>query len=191
MIAFLLFAALATEYTIQPAQGGKFQLTVEKTGLFKGKKHVFEFGRYQGAVRFDPEQPAASTVRFEIEASSAVLKDQWLNEKDFKKVHQYALQDMLDAAHHPQLVFQSTRVEAAGSAQYRVAGTLVVRGISKPCEVMVTVKEQNGGLLLLEGRAVIRITDFGLKPPSAALGAIGTRNEMEVAFTLTALPASK
>ena len=40
----------------------------------------------------------------------------------------------------------------------------------------------------IEGLARVRLTDFGLKPPTTALGAIGTRNEMAFHFVLTAAP---
>ena len=39
---------------------------------------------------------------------------------------------------------------------------------------------------MFEGAATVRLTDYQLKPPSALLGAIGTKNEMTVSFTLKA-----
>jgi hypothetical protein len=38
----------------------------------------------------------------------------------------------------------------------------------------------------IEGTARVRLTDFGLKPPSAAFGAIGARDEMTLHFALPA-----
>jgi len=37
----------------------------------------------------------------------------------------------------------------------------------------------------MEGVSRIRLTDFGLKPPAAALGTIGTKNEMLFRFFVT------
>ena len=42
---------------------------------------------------------------------------------------------------------------------------------------------------MLEGTALIRLTDYGLKPPTAAPGAIGTKNEMSFHFIVTATSA--
>jgi hypothetical protein len=41
------------------------------------------------------------------------------------------------------------------------------------------------------GSATVRITDFGLKPPSAALGVIGTKDEMTFSFVLRAAASRK
>ncbi|MBK5292524.1 MAG: YceI family protein [Acidobacteriia bacterium] len=40
--------------------------------------------------------------------------------------------------------------------------------------------------LPLQGSSVVRMRDFGLKPPSALLGALGTRDEMDVRFGVVA-----
>jgi hypothetical protein len=53
-------------------------------------------------------------------------------------------------------------------------------GISKPVSVQVIL----GADLSIQGSAKLKMTDWGMKPPSAALGAIGTRDEMSVAFVL-------
>jgi hypothetical protein len=41
-----------------------------------------------------------------------------------------------------------------------------------------------GEYLSIEGVARVRLTDFGLKPPTAVLGTIGTMNEMVFQFVL-------
>jgi hypothetical protein len=43
----------------------------------------------------------------------------------------------------------------------------------------------------IEGTARVRLTDFGLKPPSAAFGAIGARDEMTLHFALPATVRAK
>ncbi len=40
----------AANYRLAPEKGIYLRLLVEKTGLLRGKKHVFEFSRYCGAV---------------------------------------------------------------------------------------------------------------------------------------------
>jgi hypothetical protein len=61
-------------------------------------------------------------------------------------------------------------------------GTLSLRGIAKPN--VITVVPAADGSPRFEGSAIVRLTDYGLKPPSAALGAIGTKNEMMFTFVL-------
>jgi hypothetical protein len=57
--------------------------------------------------------------------------------------------------------------------------------------VSVSVSKAANGDLTLEGRATIRLTDYNLKPPTAVLGAIGTKNEMSFRFVVTAVPRAR
>lgn len=171
---------------IRPAEGSRFTLTVEKTGLYRGKKHLFVFERYEGLARYDPAHPEQAQVQFEVEASSAVLMDDWVSPKDKKKILEFTLKDMLDAAHHPKIRFASSRIERTGEMQFRADGMLTLRGISKPVEVRVALREAS---TVLDGTAIVKITDYGLKPPSAALGTIGTKDQMTVSFSLRAAKA--
>ena len=58
---------------------------------------------------------------------------------------------------------------------------------------MLTVRDRSRAVVVAvmktgnqsyRGSAKIRLTDFGLKPPSAALGLVGTKDEMTFAFVL-------
>ena len=93
---------------LRAAASGRMELTVEKTGLLSGKKHLFTFSKYQGTLRFDWETPQASTVEFTIGAGTIQCRDTWLSAKHLGKVQQYAVKEMLDAEEHPQIYFRST-----------------------------------------------------------------------------------
>ncbi len=171
-------------YEIRPAQGARFVLTVEKTGLLSGKKHQFVFGDYQGTLHYDPGAPEHSRVDFSIRSASAVCMDKWVSQKDLKKIQAYALDDMLAAEKYPELHFSSLGVVRKGENTFEVTGTLTIRGILKPATVMVELGRDSGRITSLSGHAVVRLKDYGLKPPTAALGTIGTKNEMTVEFSL-------
>lgn len=136
-----LASAASIDYRIQPSPDSRFAVEVAKTGLMSGKKHLFVFERYAGQLQYDKEKPQASRVDLEIDAMSAVVKDEWLGEKNKKKVLEYALDDMLAAAKHPTLKFVSTRVESIAEKRFKVYGTLEIRGIPQPAEVDVAVND--------------------------------------------------
>ena len=182
----LLLAAPAAEYDLGPAPGNRFALIVEKTGLYSGKKHVFEFERYHGKLAYDPAAPERARVELTVEAASAVLKDDWVSEKDRVKILRTALDDMMDARHHPQLRFTSSSVKRTAENSFVVQGMLTIRGIAKPAAVLVKI--DGSPLARITGRATVALRDYGLKPPSALLGAIGTKNEMTAEFTLAPQP---
>lgn len=165
---------------IGPGSGSSMELIVEKTGLMSGKKHLFVFEKFDGKIRLDEQKLSGSEVTLRIDAASIVCKDTWVSEKDRDKIVKAALEDMLAATKHPTVSFQSTGIAEAGPERFIVDGTLTLRGISKPARVTVTRAGD-----AYKGDATIKLTDYGLKPPSAALGAVGTKNEMQFSFSLT------
>lgn len=175
-------------YTIAPAPGARLALTVEKTGLLRGKKHLFLFEKYDGKLSFDAKNPAAASVQLTIDSRSLVCKDDWVSAKDLKSVQKTALEDMLDSERSPAMTFSSAAVKTVDGEWFEVQGTLTIRGRAKPSVVKVRLPAAGRGEaeMKLEGTSMIRITDYGLKPPSAVLGAIGTKDEMTLAFTVMA-----
>jgi polyisoprenoid-binding protein YceI len=163
---------------------------VEKTGLLSGKSHLFTFSQYEGAVRFDRERPQTSTVTFFLQAGTILCRDTWLGAKDLRKVQEYAVKDMLAANKYPQVSFRSSGVKKIDPDHYNVEGILTIRDVSKPVSVVASLTVGAGEHISIEGTARVHLTDFGLKPPTAALGAIGTKNEMVFRFVFPATAPS-
>lgn len=182
VLAAVLLAAPPRNLRVAPAPDSRFALEVEKTGILKGKKHLFLFERYTGLLAMDVQFPERSKIELEIEARSAVLKDDWVKPDDVKKILETAQMDMLDSAKYPKLRFVSTKISAAPNGHFTVLGDLTIRNVTNPVTVAVVHK----GSEVFEGTATVKLTDYKLKPPSALLGAIGTKNEMTVTFRLKA-----
>lgn len=178
-----LLAQAAGEFEIAPAEGNRFRLTVTKTGLFSGKKHLFDFGMYQGLIRYDQNDLTKSSVQIEVVAKSFTLRDEWVSEKDRRKIADFTNKEMLDTGRYPAIRFVSVSAEATGE-RIRVNGNLTIQTITKPVVVWVRPRGSAAEGIVFEGQARFRMTEFGLKPPTAALGAIGTKDEVELFFTL-------
>jgi len=165
------------------------ELTVEKTGLLSGKKHLFTFRHFEGRLSFDPAEPVSSSVEIAIDSRSIECHDAWLSSKDLRKVQEYANRDMLASERFPRLSFRSAKVSRPDGTQTRIEGLLTIRDATKQVRISTTLVEASGQTLSFYGRAELRLTDFGLKPPKAALGAIGTKDEMVFEFAITAVAA--
>lgn len=146
---------------VVPAPDTYVRLEVLKTGLMKGKKHLFEFPVYQGKAERNPNR-----YEMTLDARRIECKDDWLKADDLKKVAAYAVKEMLDAAKYPEIVYKSE------------SGLLTLRGKSAP----VGVAYQEVSTNVFEGTATVDMRLFGLKPPSAALGAVGTDPWMKLSF---------
>ena len=186
--AFLLAPLLAqgqgaSVYEIRPSPQDRFALEVYKTGIWSGKKHLFLFQKCAGSVRLDPASPENSTVQLSIEGASAVCQDTWVSPSDLQSIQNKAF-EMMDVARQHQLVFSSERIVAGGSNRFQVQGSLSIRGIARPAVVTVVMVRQDEETLVFNGSAEVRLKDYGLKPPSAALGLIGTADGMQLEFAL-------
>jgi polyisoprenoid-binding protein YceI len=175
----------ASVYEIRPSPEGRFALEVFKTGLWKGRKHLFLFGDYRGSLRLDLASPWNSTVQFTVEGASAACQDTWVGPSDLRNIQSKAF-EMMDVASYPRLVFSSRRIVPLGLNRYEVQGSLEIGGRARPVTVNVTLSKQEPDVLMFNGSAEVRLNDYGLKPPSAALGLIGTQNEMDLEFALRA-----
>ena len=149
--------------TIAPVPGNFVRLEVAKTGFMKGRVHVFEFPSYKGEATRHPDRYSIA-----LDAAKIECKDTWLKPDDLNKVLAYAVKDMLAAKRYPQILYSSSD------------GMLTIRDQSRP--VAVIYKERSPGVF--EGSSMIDMRLFGLKPPSAALGAIGTDPWMKLSFRL-------
>ncbi|MEP6961624.1 MAG: YceI family protein [Acidobacteriota bacterium] len=186
-LAVLMFAAClqAETFEIRPIENSRFALTVEKTGLMRGRKHLFLFERYRGTLEFNAAQPEQSRIQLSIEASSVVCKDEWVSISDLQKIQKEALEEMLAAKRYPTIAFTSSSVKPLGGTRYEAQGTLTIRDVPKPVTVLVELDAKSSATLRLAGSAKIRLTDYKLKPPLAILGAIGTKDEMTLDFQIS------
>ncbi len=176
-------------YEIKPGPDSRFALEIYKTGLMSGKKHLLLFERFAGALNYDAAAPEASKLDLNVESASFAVKDDWVSANQAKSIREEAAgKNGLDVIKYPQIRFVSSSIAKSGEA-FTVQGTLTIRGIDKPVTVNVSMKpEPAGGELRFEGKAEVKLKDYGIKPPTAALGAVGTKNEMAVSFLLIAAP---
>ena len=70
-----------------------------------------------------------------------------------------------------------------GPGEYVSTGNLTIAGSKKAIEMPVTIERMDGGKLKVKGSIPIKMTDYGIKPPSPALamGLIKTGDEVQVA----------
>jgi hypothetical protein len=92
---------------------------------------------------------------------------------------------VLDLAKFPAAEFVIQRLrplqpEAGQTAQpYQLDGEFTLHGVKRPLQVVVTSESVNG-MNRLRGRFTMKQTDFGIKPFSKLLGAVGVADELQV-----------
>ena len=82
----------------------------------------------------------------------------------------------------------SYKVDRAGtSADKLVAltvGELTVAGTTTRVEIPLTAERRAGGSLRGQGTLAMKMTDVGIKPPTALMGTMRTKNEITIRFEL-------
>ena len=88
---------------------------------------------------------------------------------------------------HPTINYQQTspatlEVHEEGGFVLSSTGSLSMAGASKEVQVKATIKETDAGILILSGSKDLKMSDFGITPPSAMFGQIQTDDAITVHF---------
>lgn len=97
--------------------------------------------------------------------------------------------EALDAAQHPSIVFEFRRVagavahdDASGSYRASIDGELRLAGATRPVRMVVTGERLGRDRFRVSGELPVRMTDFGIAPPTGLLGLVKARDELTVRF---------
>lgn len=117
-----------------------FQIDTSHSHIQFSARHMMisrvrgEFEQFTGTIALNEEQPAASSVEIEIDATS-------INTRDEQRDAHLKSADFLDVEKYPHIVFKSTRVEVTDDTHGKIHGDLTMHGVTKPVTLNV---EYNG-----------------------------------------------
>lgn len=125
------------------------------------------FNEVSGTVIYDPEQPAASSINFEVNAASVDThnqdRDDHLRNADF-----------FNAKVHSKISFTSKKIEPLGENRMSVTGMLALHGVEKEIKIEAqfigTGKAPWGELAGFETEFTIKRGDYGITTYPGALG---------------------
>lgn len=84
-----------------------------------------QFKKWTGTMETDEADPSASHVEVEIDTAS-------IDTQEAQRDEHLRSADFLDSANHPKMTFQSTSVSKTGDNEFKVAGNLTIRGVTRP-----------------------------------------------------------
>jgi len=93
----------------------------------------------------------------------------------------------LKADANPEIIFslrdaiRSIQVQPNENA-FPAKGDLTIAGVTRPVQLQVKVLAQGREKLLFEGLQTIKMTDYGVDPPTALFGTLKTGNEISIRF---------
>jgi hypothetical protein len=96
----------------------------------------------------------------------------------------------LKATDYPTITYQFESLTALSTDTFSTNGILTIGGKTLPISFPVTSLMKSDTQIQFSGSVPIKMTDYGLKPPTLMMGAIKTGDEVTIAFEITLKPKS-
>ena len=175
----------AKTYNLVPAESS-FTVFVGKAGAlsFLAHDHNIAVKSFAGRVVVPEAGAAQGSLELDIDARSLVVLDK-VSEKDRAEITKSMNDAVLETAKFPKITFRSVGISNINGANLTVNGDLTLHGVTKRIAVPVTVAA-TPQQLRATGKYVLKQTDFGITPYSAAAGSIKVKNEVILSFNLVA-----
>jgi polyisoprenoid-binding protein YceI len=177
-------------FAVDPAKS-RLRIELGRAGLLKmfGHDHEIEAPISEGSIEAEPEDPRRSRVTLRFEAARLAVVPGTEPAKDIPDVEaRMRGPEVLDVEHHPQIAFESSRVDgeaaAGGIHRLRVRGWLELKGRRTEVEVPLEVRREAEGLLAT-GHLELKLRDLGIDPPSVA-GVVKVANRFRIVFDIRA-----
>jgi polyisoprenoid-binding protein YceI len=177
----------AGTYRLGP-EDGTLSIQTGRTGAAAKAGHdlLIEVTAWQGTLRVG-DDPADTSVELEADATSLHVREgsggmQSLGDDDKANIRTTIHDDVLKG--HA-IAFRSTAVTGA-DGQLTVQGELTLAGTTRPLAFDLAVDDAGR----LRGAAVVKQTDWGMKPYSTLFGALKVADEVRVELD-AALPQSR
>ena len=121
-------------------------------------------------------EKAVSTVEVTVPVERLDCRNGTMNEH---------MRKALKAKEFQTIVFRASTYDLARSADsvtVALTGTLTLGGVEKPITIKALAKPGPNGTLLVSGTREVRMTEFGLKPPTLMLGTMKVDERVTVGF---------
>jgi polyisoprenoid-binding protein YceI len=178
-IAFLAVVATVSAQDAEiDVQRSTITIHVGKAGMLSaaGHNHVVSAPISAGTVRQSPNPSIEFKV---VTAKMSVQPDPKVDAKTQSEIQKDMEEMTLETSKFPEIAFRSSRIEKLAGGQWSVTGDLSLHGVTRP--VTLTVKQTGDAYT---GHAILKQTDFGIKPVSVGGGMVKVKNEVEIDFQI-------
>ncbi len=183
---FLLVPIAVFSISAANSDINKYLLTKDYTVTILGTSNLHNWNETVGTVFGDGSITWNTDGTFDLDAIN--LKMQVTSIKsDMGSIMNNNTYKALKADNNPQIVFTlSTPVKSikagATATTLSAKGTLTIAGVTKSIDMLIKVSAPNHGYLTFEGSQIVKMTDYGISPPTALLGTLRTGNEITINY---------
>ena len=148
-----------------------------------GHRLTIAMRRWQATVRWSDSAPVAAQLTVDVDSLDVLQGEGGLTPLSGPEkilVRSNALRQ-LGAGRFPQICFDADSVDQSQDG-YHLSGALQIHGKSRP-HVIDLRTEDLGKVWRLSAQAVVRQSDFGVKPYSLLMGSLRVADDVTVVFT--------
>jgi polyisoprenoid-binding protein YceI len=176
-------------YTIQ-TQGSTFTVKAFATGMLSmfGHSPTIAIPDFGGEVLFNADAVEQSSIRMVIHSSALIVIDD-ISKKDREEINRTMHQEVLESDSYPDIVYECSRLSASktGNGQYLASlnGELTLHGVTRNQPVSARVSSSDDKLRAT-GEFPVRLSDYEIRPVTAAAGTVKLKDELKLSFDISA-----
>ena len=130
-----------------------------------------------------------ASLRLVAQAASLTVTDD-ISNKDRHEIERRMYDEVLEAGGFPEIIYDCPRASAVqkiGEGLYSVSlnGELTLRGVMRN-QVVAAQVTLKGDILRAAGQVSVRLSDYEIRPVSAAGGTIKLKDELRLSFDIAA-----
>jgi polyisoprenoid-binding protein YceI len=171
-------------WTLNPDDGELLvHTTVAGRAAKMGHRLTIAMKRWQATVQWSGGEPVSAQLTVDVDSLEVLRGDGGLTPLSGPEkilVRSNALRQ-LGAGRFPQICFDADAIEQSQDG-YRLAGTLQIRGNTRD-QVIDLRTEDLGDAWRLSTQAIVRQSEFGVKPYSLVMGSLKVADDVTVSFT--------
>ena len=179
-LAFVCLSASCVVPSLSHAQGPVFEVTpVESWVKFHVKSSTTiagKFDKWTATLAFTSPDVSSGVLEVKIQSASVDTGSDMKNNK-------LKSDDFFDVKKYPEITFRSTKIVETGPNTYEVDGDFLVRGVSNPEKLTLTVSGKGTESGVIKGTMVFNRKNYGM---GGGIPFIKIADEVDVAFDIKA-----
>jgi polyisoprenoid-binding protein YceI len=182
--------ATTVHYLID-AKGSKFTVRAFATGMLSvfGHNPTIAIPDLSGEVEFASGTSGDASLKMVVQAASLAVTDD-ISNKDREEIERRMHDEVLETESFPEIVYECSRassVQRLSEGLYLVSldGNLALHGVTRKQSVAARVTV-SGDTLRAAGEFTLRLSDYEIRPVSAAGGTVKLKDELKLLFDIAA-----
>ncbi|MGC2719590.1 MAG: YceI family protein [Candidatus Acidiferrales bacterium] len=135
-------------------------------------------------AKFEPSNPLGSTLRMTVNLESLSLLDD-VSEYDRREITRIMFDEVLEVRKFPKAIYQSSKVSASKISEnmYRaeLCGSLTLHGLTRQIDFPAQIVSGEDSLRGY-GEFTLNQSEYGIRVPTVANGAIKMKDQVKLAF---------